>query len=97
MTMPCHITQENIYNPWEEDGEADTVAAKTIYDLTLADIMGEDHGVWFGKYGKELVLEIENDKGEIIREKNVNDAAAHCLAAFCRQFLNFHNKVTGEE
>jgi hypothetical protein len=92
MTMPCRITDEQVYNPWE--GEDNSPSERTFEDLTVAELMGEDHSVWLGK-NKEFgyVLEIENDEGQAIIEKCIHPYAAESLAYFCRRFLSFYEKL----
>lgn len=89
--MPCRITEEQIGNPWE--GDAQSAPKRTINDLTLAELMGDDHGVWLGK-NKEFgfILEIENDEGLII-EKCIHPYAAESLAGFCRRYLYSYEKI----
>lgn len=92
MKMPCRITDEQVYNPWE--GEDNSPSERTINDLTVAELMGDDHSVWLGK-NKEFgyVLEVENDEGEVIIEKCINPYAAESLASFCRRYLSFYEKI----
>jgi hypothetical protein len=92
MKMPCKITDEQVYNPWE--GENNSPPSRTINDLTVAELMGDDHSVWLGK-NKEFgyVLEVENDEGEVIIEKCIHPYAAESLASFCRRYLSFYEKI----
>ncbi len=93
MTMICRITDETINNPWDEDGE-EVMPSKSISDLTLYDMMGEDLTVWVGKNSKfGFDLEIENDDGQMIVEKGVHEFAMEGFADFCRRFLYFYDKV----
>ena len=91
MPMPCRITDENIYNPWE--GELDP-PERTIHDLTVAELMGDDHSVWLGK-NKEFgyILEIEDDEGKTISEKGIHPYAAESLAGFCRRYLTMYDTL----
>ncbi len=91
MTMPCRITDENVYNPWEGANEA---PERTIHDLTVAELMGDDHSVWLGR-NKEFgfVLEIENDEGKTIIEKCIHPYAAESLASFCRRYLSSYETI----
>ncbi len=91
MNMACRITDEHVYNPWE--GE-DNSPQRTISDLTVAELMGDDHSVWLGK-NKEFgyILEVENDEGEVIIEKFIHPYAAESLASFCRRYLSFYEKI----
>lgn len=92
MTMPCRITDEQVYNPWE--GEDNSPPTRTLDNLTVAELMGDDHCVWLGK-NKEFgyILEIENDEGQTIIEKFIHPYAAESLASFCRRYLNFYEKI----
>lgn len=92
MTMPCRITDENIYNPWE--GDTEVPSNRTMEDLTISELMGDDHAVWLGK-NKEFgyILEVETDEGEIISEKCIHPYAAESLASFCRRYLSFYDKL----
>lgn len=90
--MPCRITDESVYNPWED--EDNSSPERTLNNLTVAELMGDDHSVWLGK-NKEFgfVLEIENDEGQTIIEKCINPYAAESLASFCRRYLSFYEKI----
>lgn len=90
--MLCRITDEQLDNPWDADDI--TASNRTFNDLTLADLMGDDHCVWLGK-NKEFgyILEIENDEGQQIIEKCIHPAAAESLADFCRRYLNFYDRI----
>lgn len=91
MKMPCRISDESINNPWEGEANSPT---RTIRDLSLAELMGDDHGVWLAK-NKEFgfVLEIENDEGQTITEKCIHPFAAESLASFCRRYLSLYETV----
>jgi hypothetical protein len=93
MTMPCRITDEDFFNPWEGE-ETFSPDERTINDLTVAELMGDDHSVWLGK-NKEFgyILEIENDEGQTIIEKCIHPYAAESLAGFCRRYLSFYEKL----
>lgn len=91
MTMPCRITDEQVYNPWE--GE-DNSPSRTLHDLTVAELMGDDHSVWLGKNKQfGFILEIENDEGTAIIEKCIHPYAAESLASFCRRYLSSYEKI----
>lgn len=95
MKMPCRITDESTYNPWES--ENNSLSERTIHDLTVAELMGDDHSVWLGK-NKEFgyILEIENEEGKTIIEKYIHPYAAESLADFCRRYLGFYEKIAAE-
>ena len=91
MNMPCRITDHEVYNPWEEEASLPT---RTFNDLSIAELMGDDHSVWLAK-NKEFgfILEIENDEGQTIIEKCIHPYAAESLASFCRRYLSFYEKI----
>lgn len=98
MTMPCRITDEQVYNPWEEDAVEEPVM-KGLEDVTLSDLMGEDHYVWVSRNkGYGYLMEIENHESNepYLREVGINECAMESLAMFCRRFLGFYDKVSGE-
>ena len=91
MTMPCRITDENFFNPWE--GDDLSPPERSLSDLTIAELMGDDHGVWLGK-NKDFgyVLEIMSDD-QTITETGIHPFAAESLASFCRRYLGFYEKL----
>jgi hypothetical protein len=92
MNMPCRITDEKVCNPWEDVDN--TSPERTIHDLTLAELMGDDHSIWLGKNKQfGFVLEIENEEGFTIIEKCIHPYAAESLASFCRRYLSFYEKL----
>lgn len=72
---------------------------KTMYDITLADLMAEDLEVWVTKSkGFGLDLQIDDENGEpLIDEKGVHPYAAESFADFCRSYLAFYDKATKNE
>jgi hypothetical protein len=91
MNMPCRISDENVYNPWEGEEYS---PKRTLEDLSIAELMGDDHHVWLGKNKQfGFVLEIENDEGQTIIEKCIHPYAAESLASFCRRYLNFYEQL----
>jgi hypothetical protein len=91
MTMPCRITDENVYNPWE--GE-ESPSSRTLHDLSVAELMGDDHSAWLAKNKQfGFILEIENEEGQTIIEKCIHPNAAESLAYFCRRYLGFYEKI----
>lgn len=92
MTMPCRITDEKVYNPWES--EDNSLPERTLEDLSIAELMGNDHSVWLSKNKQfGFILEIENDEGQTIIEKCIHPYAAESLASFCRRYLNFYETL----
>ena len=92
MTMPCHITDYRGPNPW--DDEQSSPLLRELNELSLADLMGEDHWIWLAKNNKfGYVLEIENEEGEVIKENCIHPRAARSLADFCKRYLSFYNKL----
>lgn len=96
MTMPCRITDEQVYNPWDEIGLDDEPIRKGFEDVTLYDLMADDNFVWVGKNGKTgFLMEIENNESAepYLREVGINPCAMESLAAFCRRYLSFYEKI----
>lgn len=86
MTMPCRITDENVYNPWE--GDANQEEPKTIHAITLPDLMGEEFNVWMKKnQNGEYTLCLEDESYLEIEETNVSPCALETMALFCKRFL----------
>ena len=97
MTMICRITDENVFNPWDEEDNA--VEMKGLEDVTLYDLMADDNCVWVGKnrdYG--YLMEIENSESvnPYLREVGINPCAMESLATFCRRFLCFYDKIEAQ-
>lgn len=95
MTMPCRITDERVYNPWE----GDCGIKKGLEDITLYDLMADENQVWLGKndeYG--YLMEIENDESTepYLREVGITPHAVESLASFCRRFLNLYDRINFE-
>ena len=91
MKMPCRITDEHVYNPWEGEEYS---PKRTLEDLSIAELMGDDHSVWLSKNKQfGFILEIENDEGQTIIEKCIHPYAAESLASFCRRYLNFYETL----
>jgi hypothetical protein len=92
MTISCRISDEQVYNPWES--ENNSLPKRTLENLTIAELMGEDHAVWLGKNKQfGFILEIENDEGQTILEKCIHPYAIESLASFCRRFINSYEKI----
>lgn len=95
MTMPCRITDEHVYNPWDEIDDA-PVERKGLEDVTLYDLMAEENCVWVGKNEKTgFLMELENHESiyPYLREVGINPCAMESLAAFCRRFLSFYEPL----
>ena len=91
MKMPCRITDEHVYNPWEGEEYS---PKRTLEDLSIAELMGDDHSVWLSKNKQfGFILEIENDEGQTIIEKCIHPYAAESLASFCRRYLGFYETL----
>jgi hypothetical protein len=89
--MLCRITDEIVENPW--DGVAED-EAKTLEDITLYELMGEEHSVWLGRNDKDgFDIVIENESGQQIIEKQLHECAAESMAAFCRQYLAHYERL----
>ena len=95
MTMPCRITDENVYNPWEA-ADQDTPTRKGLDEVTLYDLMSDDNYVWVGRnMGHGYLMELENNESTepYLREVGLNPCAMESLASFCRRYLSFYDKL----
>jgi len=94
MTMPCRITDERVFNPW--DNECDEPLLKGLEEVTLYDLMADENCVWVGKnqdYGYLMELENSESVNPYLREVGINPCAMESLATFCRRFLGFYDKI----
>lgn len=67
---------------------------KTMNDITLHDLMGQDLDVWMKKDSFGFNLQIDDENGDImIDEGNVHPFAAESFADFCRRYLACYDKV----
>jgi len=72
------------------------IPMKTLEDLSLSELMGEDFGVWVCKnkqYGFDVSIE-DKEGGDYIEGTGIHPCAMESMAHFCRQFLYFYEKVT---
>jgi hypothetical protein len=70
---------------------------KTINELTLYELAGEDFDVWLSenkKFGFDL--ELEREDGQVFVEKGIHPYAAESLADFCRRYLHAYERITKE-
>ena len=98
MTMPCRITDEQVYNSWDEADEPEIQVTKGLEDVSLHDLMGDDHYVWVSRnkgYGYLMEIESQEQNEPFLREVGINECAMESLAMFCRRFLGFYDKVSG--
>jgi hypothetical protein len=96
MNMPCRITDENVYNPWEEVDPDSKPLMKGLDEVTLYDLMADDNYVWVGRnkgYGYLLELENHESTEPYLREVGLNPCAMESLASFCRRYLSFYDKI----
>lgn len=71
---------------------------KTINELTLYDLAGQDFSVWLTKNKADgYDLELTDEYGEEFSEKGLHNCAAASLAEFCRDYLFFYNKIQHKE
>gem|GEM_PF-1250179 len=102
MTMPCRITDENIYNPWEDDhsqwvDEFKEPVLKGLGNVTINDLMAIDTYPWVGKnreFGYILELESDESTEPFLQEAYLHPAAMESLATFCRRFVNLYDKIS---
>lgn len=70
---------------------------KTINDITLYDLAGEDFDVWLSiNKSSGFDLELEREDGAVFEEASLHPVAAEGLADFCRRYLRVYEKVTKE-
>lgn len=70
---------------------------KTINDLTLSDLMGDDFNVWIScnrQFGYNLYLEGDDTE---MNEQGIHPYAIESLATFCRNFLHDYEIVKNRE
>lgn len=67
---------------------------KTICDISLYDLCGNDFEVWMKKSkGFGFDLEVESEEGNKHIELGLHPFAADSLADFCRQYLHCYDKL----
>lgn len=70
---------------------------RTICELSVYDLGGEDSEVWLSKnkqFGFDLEVTLED--GVVYEELGLHPYAAESLADFCRQYLRSYERVTKE-
>jgi hypothetical protein len=70
----------------------------TIYNLTLAELMGEPHAVWLNKskqFGYDLHIEGYDNDVEI-NERSIHPCAVDGFAEFCRKFLSHYDRLNNK-
>lgn len=95
--MKCRITDEQVYNPWEGDGEEDD-QPRCPLTLTIDELMGEDHYPYIVKnknWGFDFTVEGEGP--EEMEATKIHPAAMESMADFCRKFLHFYDKAVSSE
>ncbi len=71
---------------------------KSIEEVTIGELMGEDHDVYLRKDKKHgFIFELDDENGELVTEENIHPFAAEGMAAFCRRYLHAYERVTKEE
>lgn len=95
--LPCRATLDELsYDRWDEfdEDEEQMEMQRTIHDITLADLMGEEFDVFVGKNTKSgFVMDLDFENGSTSTEKCINPAAMESLAHFCRSFLRQYDKI----
>lgn len=90
--MPCRIT-DAYYKECDEMIEEE-LPMKSMHELSLYELMGDEHDVWLKKdkqFG--FNLEINDWSGKLlIQEKNIHPVAAEGFAGFCRAYLACYEK-----
>ena len=68
---------------------------KTLNNITIYDLGGEDHNVWLtkNKNTKEFSLTILNEQGEEFIDKQLHEYAAESLALFCKHYLKAYERA----
>lgn len=81
-----------------QDGEME-LEIRTIYDLTLSELMGVDHDIWIKRNKKfGFDVEIDNDEDQTIyKDCGIHPYAMESLATFCRRFLSTYSNVLDKE
>ena len=93
MNMPCRITDEKVYNPWED---VDAPTMKGLNEVTLYDLMADETYVWVARnvgYGYLMEIESSESTEPFLREVGLNPNAMESLASFCRRYLSFYDKL----
>jgi uncharacterized membrane protein YfhO len=72
---------------------------KSLCDLTLSELMGIDHSIWFKRNNKfGFDVEIDNDESQTMyKESGVHPYAVESLATFCRRFINQYDAMINKE
>lgn len=79
--------------------QEDTQMTKSMCDISLYDLMGEDHDIWIQKNSKfGFNLEIDNEDSQtIIKEEMINPHAIESFALFCKRFLSSYERFCDKE
>jgi len=67
---------------------------KNISEITLYDLMADDHNVWLRRDKRGYIIEIEDDEGNHTKEEEIHPFAADGLADFCKRYLCAYEKAT---
>ena len=72
---------------------------QTIADITLQDLMGQDHEVWLQRnknHGFDLTIEGGDEDGVAIETTGIHPFAIESFADFCRQYLRCFDRLEQE-
>lgn len=70
---------------------------RPIEEITLYELMGEEHDVHLRKDKKHgIIFEIDDENGEPVALENIDPCAAEGMASFCRRYLHCYDRVTKE-
>jgi len=94
--MKCRITDEEVNNPWEGEGE-DATQSRCPLSLTIDELMGDDHYPYITKnksWGFDFGVESAGD--EEMEATKIHPMGMESMADFCRRFLSFYDRATKE-
>lgn len=75
----------------------DEYMSRTINEITVSDLMGEDHNVWIkknSKFGFDIEIQNNEEPGfplSVFIEKGIHPYAIEGFAEFCRRFLHTYS------
>lgn len=90
----------DILHTYEKEPNQDDVSMlKSLSDINLYNLMGEDHYIWLQQNKKfGFNLEIDNENTEtILKEEGIHPYAIESLAIFCKRFLGSYERICGKE
>ena len=83
------------YNVFDDENE-EGVILRSIEDLTLSEMMGQEMDVWVTRNKKfGFDIQINNENGEMVaNDKGIHPYATDAFADFCRRYLAFYDKAS---